>query len=271
MQRDFSRQSFLGLDSEERIAAQTIGVIGLSGGGSHIVQQAAHIGFQKYVLADSKKVNSSNLNRDVLAELADARASTLKTITAERKILGLNPSAKIIALPNYWQAHQQHFVSCDIIIGCVDSFSERDQLDRFCRRFLIPYIDIGMDIIDCETGYKIVGQVAMSHPDGPCLRCMNIITESNLSREAEDYGRAGNKPQVVWPNGVLASTAIGLLMSLVTPWASEMPARYFEYNGNMCTLVVSNRWQFVCNQSCRHYNARDVGDPLFRLNKTRAA
>ena len=43
----FSRQSFLGSDSEERIARCTIGVPGLGGGGSHVIQQLAHIGFQR--------------------------------------------------------------------------------------------------------------------------------------------------------------------------------------------------------------------------------
>src|ERR1700730_12183464 len=35
---------------------------------------------------------------------------------------------------------------CDVIFGCVDSYRERDELERFMRRFLIPYIDIGMDV-----------------------------------------------------------------------------------------------------------------------------
>ena len=45
----YSRQSFLGPGSEARIARCTVGVAGLGGGGSHIVQQLAHIGFKRYV------------------------------------------------------------------------------------------------------------------------------------------------------------------------------------------------------------------------------
>jgi molybdopterin-synthase adenylyltransferase len=271
MQRNFSRQEFLGTNSESMIADQTIGVIGLSGGGSHIIQQSAHIGFQNYVVADPKFITSSRLNRDVLADCSDAKGGTLKTITAERKILALNPLAKIAAFAAHWQSHQKAFVGCDVIMGCVDSFAERDQLDRFCRRFLIPYIDIGMDVIPYQHGYKIVGQVAMSHPDGPCLRCMNIVTDDRLRREAEEYGAAGDKPQVVWPNGVLASTAIGLLMSLLTPWTSEIPPRYFEYNGNIGSITPSKRWPFISNQQCKHYTLADVGDPFFRLDASEAA
>jgi tRNA A37 threonylcarbamoyladenosine dehydratase len=35
----YSRQSFLGPDAEARIPRCTVGVVGLGGGGSHIVQQ----------------------------------------------------------------------------------------------------------------------------------------------------------------------------------------------------------------------------------------
>lgn len=57
----YSRQSFLGPDSEARISRCTIGLAGLGGGGSHIVQHLAHIGFQRYVIYDDDLVEDSNL------------------------------------------------------------------------------------------------------------------------------------------------------------------------------------------------------------------
>ena len=36
------------------------------------------------------------------------------------------------------------------------------------------------------------------------MRCMAIVTEEYLKEEAGRYGDAGPRPQVVWPNGVLA-------------------------------------------------------------------
>ena len=60
-------------------------------------------------------------------------------------------------------------------------------------------------------------------PGGPCLRCCGLITDKRLEQEAERYGAAGERPQVVWPNGVLASTAVGLLAQLLTPWFPRPP------------------------------------------------
>lgn len=35
---------------------------------------------------------------------------------------------------------------------------------------------------------------------------------ARLELEAQTYHAAGARPQVVWPNGVLASTAVGLVI-----------------------------------------------------------
>lgn len=87
----------------------------------------------------------------------------------------------------------------------------------------IPYIDIGMDVHDCkDQGFLISGQVFLSTPGNPCMRFCRIVTDENLRREAERYGAAGSNPQVVWANSILAATAIGLAVRLVTPWHSTL-------------------------------------------------
>ncbi len=67
----YNRQSFLGPESEEIIDQAVIGVVGLGGGGSHVVQQLAHIGFRNFVLCDPDYISKSNLNRLVGGTLAD--------------------------------------------------------------------------------------------------------------------------------------------------------------------------------------------------------
>jgi molybdopterin/thiamine biosynthesis adenylyltransferase len=67
----YSRRSFLGSDAEERISDCTVGIVGLGGGGSHIVQRFAHIGFQDHVIYDDDRVEESNLNRLVGARSSD--------------------------------------------------------------------------------------------------------------------------------------------------------------------------------------------------------
>ena len=68
----------------------------------------------------------------------------------------------------------------------------------------------------------------------------DAYSEKGLKEEAQRYGDAGPQPQVVWPNGVLASTSIGLFVQLVTPWhPHSTDTAYVGANGNdnQCRLV----------------------------------
>jgi hypothetical protein len=101
--------------------------------------------------------------------------------------------------------------------ACVDSIGCRSELEAFARRFLIPLIDIGMDVHESSGEFSICGQAMLSMPGKPCMRCMGLVTDERLAEEAARYGAAGRKPQVVWPNGTLASIAVGFFMKLVAP------------------------------------------------------
>lgn len=263
-----SRQAFLGPDSELIFSLCKVGVVGLSGGGSHVVQQLAHIGVLNYVAIDPKNMAEKHLHRLVGATADDVKQSTPKVMIARRVIKCVRPIASVDALLGTWQENQLALRDCTIVFGCVDSYSEREQLDRFCRRFLIPFIDIGMDVFSIGDSYHITGQTVLSSPGQPCLRCMGIITEENLKEEAAKYGKAGPRAQVVWPNAVLASTAVGLFVQLVCPWKKLSSASaYVEYNGNTPSLVPSPRMEFAINSPCPHFAMTDTGDPLFDLER----
>lgn len=266
MKHESSRQAFLGNNSDRTFASCKIGIIGLSGGGSHIVQQTAHIGAVNYVVIDPKNMAQKHLHRLVGATSADVKGGTPKATIAKRVIKGIQPLAKVEAIIDCWQEGQFSLRDCTVIFGCVDSYTEREQLERFCRRFLIPYIDIGMDVFAVDGSYHIAGQTVMSSPGHPCMRCMGIITDDKMKMEAEEYGAAGPKPQVIWPNAILASAAVGLFVQLVSPWHKTSSASaYLEYNGNTPYLVPSPRMEFAINTPCTHFSTTDVGDPLFQL------
>ncbi len=259
------RQSFLGADSDPVLAATTVGFVGLGGGGSHIVQQLAHVGVGGFVLVDPDVIDLTNTNRLVGGTVADVEANLSKVEIAERLILGLQPNARVKALKSNWQFVLAELKDCDLLLGAVDSFRERDQLERFARRFLIPYIDIGMDVHDlAEHGFLINGQVILSSPGGPCLRCCNFITDDRLAREAETYGSAGGRPQVVWSNGVLGSTAVSIVVELLTPWhRNKSGFVYLEYDGNRKTVATSHWVGALESRECPHYQPDETGDPAF--------
>ncbi|MDZ4369277.1 HesA/MoeB/ThiF family protein [Sphingopyxis sp. H115] len=259
-----TRQNFLGADSDEKLRSVTVGLVGLGGGNSHVVQQLSHVGIGRLVCVDDDIVEDSNLNRLIGGRSADLDPALHKTSIAERMVRGLVEGAEAVFLPCRWEAAREELARCDIIVGGLDSYRARSELEGFCRRLMIPYIDMGMDVHDVGDGFAIGGQTILSMPGGPCLWCMGMLSEPRLAEEAQRYGAAGGKPQVVWPNGVLASLAVGLVVQLVTPWTkAPLASAYLEYDGNRQQVATSNRLKAIAGQPCTHYPANDVGDPLF--------
>lgn len=255
-----ARQGFLGPDAETTLAVARVAIVGLCGGGSHIAQQLAHIGVGNFELVDFDHADETNLNRMIGLSAADAAKESAKTDVIEALIKTIHPQANVHKHPQRWEEIQSALKRCTVIFGCVDSFAEREALERFARRYLIPYIDVGMDVHETSGGYLIAGQVILSLPNCPCLRCFGLITEERLAQEAARYGAAGGRPQVVWPNGVLASTAVGKFMQLLVPWSGEPgPVLYTEYDGNREILRSSNLLKAV-KGTCPHFDGRRIGD-----------
>ena len=262
---DYSRQEFLGADAQAVLLATSIGIIGYSGGGSHLGQQFAHIGVGRIRVFDPDTIEDSNLPRFVGASPEDVAKGRLKTQIAERVVGIANPAVTIETYTSKWEEAADALAECDIVIGAVDDYSTRDGLERFCRRNLIPYIDIGMDVQVLEDEQHFIsGQVIQSLPGHPCLRCCNYITDEKLALEADRYGAAGPRPQVVWPNGVLASTAVGFAITLLCPWSSERQGfRFLSYDGNKGELVTPTLVRgYLENHVCNHHPPTELGDPL---------
>lgn len=254
MREHLQRQSFLGPDSDARIASARVGIVGLCGGGSHIAQQLAHVGVGHFELMDFDRGDQTNRNRMIGLTARAAREAHLKTEVIRRLIKAVNPAAKVNTFAGRWQDNAAALRPCDAIVGCVDSYEQREQLERFARRYLNPYIDVGMDVTGEAARFAISGQVILSMPGCPCMRCMGFLTDELLAAEAKRYGAAGGRPQVVWPNGVLASTAVGVFMSLLTPWNdATRPPLYSEYDGNRMTVTASRRLLYLDGSPCPHF------------------
>jgi hypothetical protein len=270
-QERFSRQSFLGRDAELIIEEATVGIVGLGGGGSHIVQQLAHIGFTNYVIYDPDVVEESNLNRLVGATREDARLQTPKVLVAERVISGLIADPNIRSIKARWQESPAALRECDLVFGCLDRLQDRSELEVCSRRFVFPYIDIGLGVrVVGGEAPRMAGQVVLSMPGAPCFRCLGFLNERDLAEEAARYGDAGPRPQVVWANGVLAATAVGVAVDLLTDWTAALrnPV-YLSYDGNTGTIMPHPRLRYLTAKACEHFEPDEVGEPNFLPLPTR--
>jgi len=112
---------------------------------------------------------------------------------------------------------------------------------------------------------RMGGQVILSMPGSPCMTCLGFLNGASLAREAARYGDAGPHPQVVWPNGVLASTAVGIAVDLLTDWTRSLRGPvYLLYNGNDGTVTKHLRLVYYPSGECPHFPASQAGDPVFK-------
>jgi hypothetical protein len=263
MKDRFLRQSFLGTESEKVFYNIKVGVVGLCGGGSPICQQLAHLGVRNYVLVDDDIADDTNLNRLIGVKHNHPKIMMPKVNISEKLIKGILPTAKITKFKTKWQMPEASLAlrGCSVIFGCVDSLIAREQLERFCRRFMIIYIDLGMDVHKFGDTHSVQGQVCLSLPQDICMRCMGVIYPDMLTKEAKLYGAAGGRPQVVWSNGMLASQAIQVFIQLITSWNGNLSGSgCWEYDGNHNTVSISGRISLVAGKNCTHYNSYETGD-----------
>lgn len=93
--------------------------------------------------------------------------------------------------------------------------------------------------------------------------CLGFLNKRVLAQEGQRYGDAGEQPQVVWSNGVLASSAVGIAVDLLTDWTRSLrDVVYLEYDGNKGTLKPHVRLEYLEERSCAHYPRDQVGDPV---------
>ena len=99
------------------------------------------------------------------------------------------------------------------------------------------------------------------------MRCYDFINATVLAKETLAYGDAGIRPQVIWPNSVLAGTAVGLAMNLLMNWTSKCEEQtiYYEYDGNKGTIKPHIKCD-IPNKACVHYKLENTGDIVLGRN-----
>jgi molybdopterin/thiamine biosynthesis adenylyltransferase len=234
----------IGPTSEAKLAATSVAVVGLCGGGSHVVQQLAHVGVGRLVLVDHDVVEDMNLGRMVGSRPSDATKRVFKTHVMTRMVRAIDPAVVVDQVrhafpePNALAALK----SADLVVSCVDSFIVREQINAFCRRHHLPLVDIGLGIkTEGERLKTAAGQLVVVMPDSPCLRCGPLLSDSVLERERrerppgyDENPDAPGEPQVVSMNGTLASEATNTVLDLVTGYSGgKRGAGWWFYNARV--------------------------------------
>jgi molybdopterin/thiamine biosynthesis adenylyltransferase len=237
----------IGAEGQRALEDSTIAVIGISGGGSHVVQQLIHAGVGKLIVIDNDTVDGSNLRRLVGAVRSDVD-NTKKIVIPARTAAAVRKSVEVEAIDDIFPSSRtiNALMNADVIIGCVDNWGSRDALNNFALLNRVPYIDIGASVVVPSGGQamRVGGQITLVSPDGPCLRCMGILTDKRVeaNRKAKQgYSEEAVEPQVVSINGTLASEAVTTAMMLIAGDHRLERYRRYRYPPGSISVVSAER------------------------------
>jgi molybdopterin/thiamine biosynthesis adenylyltransferase len=253
---------FFGAVGQRALQALRIGIVGLGGTGSIVLQQLAHLGVHDFILIDPDIVEDTNLNRVVNATRADLGAP--KVYVAERHVRSVSPAACVVAIRGDITlnviAHE--LSNADVIFGCTDSHGSRAVLQQIAYQYLIPCIDMGV-VIGTAGGEvtHILGRSQLLAPGLPCFICSNLLDSNEVRRDmmtsferrADPYvlGDREPAPSVISLNGTIASLSVTMLLAVVT--GAPMNGRHLLYDGVKASLrkiaAEPQRGCFICSRS----------------------
>lgn len=269
--REFHRQEMLiGAAGQRRLRRARVAVVGLGGGGSHAVQQLAHMGLGEIIGIDDDRVEDTNRGRLIGMTWWDSWFWRRRKIDVMRRMVRrINRHVRFTGIP--YPLPDQRAIdavkNADIVIGCLDTLHARADLQDLAWRFLIPYIDIGLLIRPPVDGNPLTigGHVATLVPGHFCLWCIDALTRSKLDAETDGRPRsyikgAAEQAQVVSMNGVLASQAVSEVLQLVTGYAPIDPQLTFKkfdgLDGTLRKWAVKPR--VTCDTCCHVLAAGDA-------------
>ena len=164
MMRHSRQVHIIGETGQKRLNESTVAIIGLGGLGCSVMTHLASAGVGKFIIADDKTIEESNLNRQFIYCSNDI--GKRKPECAATWIKRLNPAASVTELDITVDETTAHKIGkCDIIMDCLDNYESRMALNRYSHDSNIRMVHGGVE--------AMIGQVTVIIPNvTPCLQCI---------------------------------------------------------------------------------------------------
>jgi molybdopterin/thiamine biosynthesis adenylyltransferase len=173
-------QRIYGKAAAVRLLNSSIVIVGCSGTGSPAAETLARAGVGRFILIDPQRLDKSNLER-VHGSYPDQfkrQPYPYKVQSLRDLILRINPHAEVIPVVGniLQQRVRDYAVTADLLLCCTDSNHSRAASAELAYRYLLPAIDIGVQL-DGEKGQvnHEVGQHTVYAPGLPCAYCRDAI------------------------------------------------------------------------------------------------
>lgn len=141
MQNQFSRtESLIGKEGVDKLRKAKVAIFGIGGVGSYVVESLVRAGIGGFILVDNDKVDSTNLNRQIIA--TTETIGKFKVDVAKERILQINPEAKVQTFQEFFLPESPELFdkTVDYVVDCVDTVTAKIELVVRCKKQNIPII-----------------------------------------------------------------------------------------------------------------------------------
>ena len=131
----------LGNEALEILKNKTVLVVGIGGVGSFCVEALARTGIGHLILVDKDKVESSNINRQLLA--TTETIDQVKVIVMKKRIQTLNPECRVDIYDCFYDCSMDEKIfsqKIDFVIDCIDSIKSKQDLAMACIQRDISFL-----------------------------------------------------------------------------------------------------------------------------------
>lgn len=210
--RRYHRQILLpqiGEDGQAKLKRSGVLVVGAGGLGSPAALYLAAAGVGRLGIVDRDTVETSNLQRQILHRTAGIGGE--KTASARETIASLNPHVEVEVFPDGLDRTNAEAIigRYDAVLGCVDNFVTRYELNRACLALGKPNV--------FGSAARFEGQASVfCLPGGPCYRCFfRDPPPDDYQPSPEEQAVLGTMPGII--GCIQANEAIKLLLGIGAP------------------------------------------------------
>jgi len=140
---DFYRTELLvGQKGSQKLAQTSVAVIGLGGVGSYSAEALARSGIGKFILIDFDVIESTNINRQILA--LKSTIGKPKVELMQQRILDINPKAEVIIYQEVLDGNNQKRLleGAEYCVDAIDSLSSKIGLLEFLLKNERKFISV---------------------------------------------------------------------------------------------------------------------------------
>jgi adenylyltransferase/sulfurtransferase len=154
----------IGEEGQQQLLDARVLIIGLGGLGSPAAMYLAASGVGTLVLSDFDRVESSNLQRQIIHRETDIGEP--KAASAARTLRQINRACNTRVCDWAMDEAELHseIEQADVVLDCTDNFQTRFQLNRIAMSAGTPLVS--------GAAIRQEGQIMTALPAGPCYQCV---------------------------------------------------------------------------------------------------